>query len=45
MDLEDSELESTNWINLAEDPEKWQALVNAVMDFRVPCDARDFSSS
>ena len=25
-----------DWIELAEDKDRWQALVNAVMDIRVP---------
>jgi hypothetical protein len=27
---------SMDWIDLAEDRDKWQVLVNAVMDLRVP---------
>ena len=27
---------SMDWINLAEDSDRWQALVNAVVNLRVP---------
>ena len=28
--------EGMNWIDLAQDKNRWQGLVNAVMNFRVP---------
>jgi hypothetical protein len=30
------------WIDVAEDREKWQAVVNTVMSVRVPQNARNF---
>jgi hypothetical protein len=29
-------MEGINWINLAQDKGRWQALVNAMMNLRVP---------
>jgi len=31
-----------DWIELAHERDRWQALVNAVMDLRVPRNARKF---
>jgi hypothetical protein len=36
MDLLETDWGGVNWIGLAKDKEKWRALVNAVMNFRVP---------
>jgi hypothetical protein len=36
MDLLDIGLCGVNWIGLAQDRYRWRALVNAVMNFRVP---------
>ena len=35
MDLEEVGCVGKDWINLAEDRDRWQALVNAVMNHRV----------
>jgi hypothetical protein len=36
MDLEEIEGNGMDWIDLAQDKEKWRALVKAVMNPRVP---------
>ena len=36
MDIQEVECEVVDWIDLAQDKDMWWALVNAVMNFRVP---------
>jgi len=36
MDFRDIEWEGMDWMNLAQDTDKWQVLVNTVMNLRVP---------
>ena len=36
MDLQEVECEGMDWIDLAQDWDRWQALVNRLMNLRVP---------
>jgi hypothetical protein len=36
MDIREVGWEDMNWIDLAQDRDRWWALVNAVMNLRVP---------
>jgi hypothetical protein len=36
MDLREIGWDGMDWIDLAQDKDQWRALVNAVMDLRVP---------
>jgi hypothetical protein len=36
MDLRERGLDGVDWMDLAQDRDQWRALVNTVMNFRVP---------
>jgi hypothetical protein len=36
IDLREIELDGVDWFDLAQDRDQWRALMNTVMNFRVP---------
>jgi hypothetical protein len=45
LDLREIGWDSMDWIDLAQDRDQWRALVNTVMNLRVPQNSGKFSSS
>ena len=45
MDLQEVGRRVTDWIELAQDIDRWRTLVNAVMNLRVPQNAGNFLTS
>jgi hypothetical protein len=44
MDLREIGWDGVDWIALAQDSDRWRALVNTVMNIRVPLNAENFLS-
>ena len=44
-DLQDMGCEGTQWIELAQDRDRWRTLVNTAMNLRVPLNAGNFLTS
>jgi hypothetical protein len=44
LDLREIGWDAMDWIDLAQDRDQWRALVNTVMNFRVPKKAGNFLS-
>jgi hypothetical protein len=45
MELQEVGCEGIDWIDLAEERERWWALLNAVMNLQVPSNAGNFKTS
>ena len=45
MDLHDVECGGIDWIEMAQDRDKWRPLLNVVTNVRLPLNARNFLSS
>jgi hypothetical protein len=44
MDLRETGWDDMDWIDLAQDTDQWRALMNTVMNLRVPQNAGNFYS-